>query len=310
MDIRKNDVLIFEEIRGARTGVEADADPRHRWAVRVTHAQRSEDPLYPIPVDKSERPRMRPTPLVEISWAGNDALPFALCISTIGEPPKCAFLTDVSIARGNIVLVDHGRTIDPEPLPPVPESTTQACCECEGHPSDVIEQSGRYYPALRKTPITFSEPLVPGPVSASRALAQEPRDAVPAILLTDGASDWRARQDLLASSPDDRDFVAEIDNDAVAHLRFGDGEQGRRPTVRSVFSATYRVGCGKAGNVGAETISHLVLKNLKLDGVSITVRNPLPARGNWHRMELNAVFKLRGPVEIARNVSCVPGINV
>ena len=206
-------------------------------------------------------------------------MPFSLCISTIGEPPKCAYLTDVSIARGNIVLVDHGRTIDPEPLPPVPGSTTQPCCECEGHPSDVVERSGRYFPTLRKTQITFAEPHERGQVPASRALKQDPRNAVPAIRLTDGAADWRARQDLLASSPDDRDFVAEIDNDAVAHLRFGDGEQGRRPTVGGTFGATYRVGSGRAGNVGAETISHLVLKNSKLDGVSIKVRNPLSALG-------------------------------
>jgi len=99
------------------------------------------------------------------------------------------------------------------------------------------------------------------------------------MTLTDGTAGWTIRQDLLASGPDDRDFVVEIDNDAVAHLRFGDGTLGRRPDLASQFTAIYRVGCGVAGNVGYEAITHLVLRDIKLDGVSITIRNPLPAQG-------------------------------
>ena len=38
-----------------------------------------------------------------------------------------------------------------------------------------------------------------------------------------------AQRDLLNSDPDDPHFVAEIDNRGRAHLRFGDGELGRRP---------------------------------------------------------------------------------
>jgi len=45
------------------------------------------------------------------------------------------------------------------------------------------------------------------------------------------------------------------------------------------FQATYRVGNGSAGNVGAESISRLVLNMTRISGVSITVRNPLPAQG-------------------------------
>ena len=136
LNLQVGDVLIFEEVLGAKTGVAADADPKRRWAVRLTRVQASDDPLYPATVDGGhEALTTVPTPLVEIAWAVEDALPFAFCISAIGAPPNCSYLTDISVARGNIVLVDHGRTLDPEPLPPVPGSTSAPCCECEGHPS-------------------------------------------------------------------------------------------------------------------------------------------------------------------------------
>jgi hypothetical protein len=279
LNIQVGDVLIFEEVLGAKTGVAADADPTRRWAVRVTQALLSEDPLFPVQVGSGEIPLMLPTPLVEISWAVEDALPFSFCISALGLPPDCRYLNNISVVRGNIVPVDHGRALAPEPLAPVPDASTQPCCECEGHPSDVVTQAGRYRPTLSKTPLTFREPADPATLPASKALSQDPRLAVPVIALSDGAAAWTVRQDLLASGPDDRDFVAEIDNDAVAHLRFGDGNLGRSPDVGSQFTAVYRIGCGVVGNVGAEAISHLVLRNLKLDGVSITVRNPLPAQG-------------------------------
>jgi predicted phage baseplate assembly protein len=45
------------------------------------------------------------------------------------------------------------------------------------------------------------------------------------------------------------------------------------------FAVTYRVGNGRAGNVGAEAISRLVTKKTSFTGVSIKVRNPLAAVG-------------------------------
>jgi len=308
LNILEGDVLIFEEVLGARTGVAADADPKHRWAVRATRVQAAEDPLYPISAGNGEIPLTLPTPLVEITWAEEDALPFSLCISAIGAPPDCTYLTGISVARGNIVLVDHGRTLDPEPLPPVPGSTTAPCCECEGHPSDLIAKTGRYRPTLHKTPLTFHEPEVSASAPATHALTQDPKKAVPVIRLSDADADWSVRQDLLASSPDDRDFVVEIDNDAVAHLRFGDGELGRSPTPGRQFKAVYRVGCGAVGNVGAAAISHFVLKNLKLDEISIAVRNPLPAWGGIDpeaiaEAKLFAPHDFRDPAKIQRAIT-------
>ena len=73
--------------------------------------------------------------------------------------------------------------------------------------------------------------------------------------------------------------MVEIDNEGIAHLRFGDGELGQQPAAGAAFRAVYRTGNGLGGNVGAEAISYMVLRNTTLSGVSLRVRNLLPAQG-------------------------------
>ena len=277
--IAPGDVMILEEVLGARSGLPVDADPSHRHAVRVTAVQAVEDPLYPTPVGGDGEAVSLPTPLLEVSWADEDALPFTLCISAIGSPPECGYISNISVARGNTILVDHGRTLNPEPLPAVPGVTLEGCCECEGHPSDVETRAGRYRPTLAQPSLTFRQPMAHGPAPATGMLLQDPRAAVPQVGLSDGSTSWVARLDLLSSGPSDADFVVEVDNLGIAHLRFGDGLLGRAPAVDRALTSTYRIGCGTAGNVGAESISVLVLHDLTIDGLSVVARNPLPAQG-------------------------------
>lgn len=119
LNLVPGDVLLIEEVIGPRTGAPADADPTHRQAVRITGVQQGEDELYEQPV-------------LEVSWAPEDALTFAVCLSARGGP-DCALLTDVSVARGNVVLVDHGRDItfcggDRETIPvPVDQPVAPTC---------------------------------------------------------------------------------------------------------------------------------------------------------------------------------------
>src|SRR5262249_52987691 len=56
-----------------------------------------------------------PLPLLRVTWRRVDALQFPLCLSARipGRDP----LLNVSLARGNIVLADHGRTLE-EPFAP------------------------------------------------------------------------------------------------------------------------------------------------------------------------------------------------
>lgn len=299
LQLHPGDVLIFEESKGPRTGVPGDADPSKRHAVRLTSIEPYEDPV----VQTAEG---RPTPYVRVEWAPQDALPFPLCISTIGQAPTCAYIDNISVARGNIILADHGRTELAEDLGSVPVASVDLSCDCAGRPSDVTPLPGKLRPVLRKPGITFSEPLPSkSPVSAAILMKQDPRSALPRVrLASEPQADWSPRYDLIASEGSDHHFVVEVDNDRLAHLRFDDGEHGMAPAAGTVFHAVYRTGNGTRGNVGSESISRLVLDNLSLDGVSVTVRNPLPATGGTdpepiEEAKLFAPFAFRNTIERA-----------
>ena len=171
LHLQPGDVLIFEEVIGPKTGDPADADPTHRHAVRLTKVTPIEDALFVPPV-----------PLVEIEWAPADALPFTFCISTIGPAPECRLLGNVSVARGNVVLVDHGRTIVDEPLGMVDTASTKEVCEAEGRASEISIVPKRFRPQLELSPVTFSEQVVVN-APASRSLNQGPRNALPHVKL-------------------------------------------------------------------------------------------------------------------------------
>jgi predicted phage baseplate assembly protein len=98
---------------------------------------------------------------------------------------------------------------------------------------------------------------------------------------------------LLSSLANDLHFVAELDNEGRAHLRFGNGELGRKLEAGMKFHAKYRTGNGLAGNVGADSISHVVLKNNQFNGFK-RVRNPMPAQGGTEREPISEV-KLFAP---------------
>jgi hypothetical protein len=104
--LRAGDVLAFEEVLGPRTGERDDADPTQRQAVRLTRVTHSDAKGHPL-IDPLNQQL-----ITEIEWAADDALTVPFCISamvttTSGE----RFIDDVTVARGNIVLADHGAMI-------------------------------------------------------------------------------------------------------------------------------------------------------------------------------------------------------
>jgi predicted phage baseplate assembly protein len=101
---------------------------------------------------------------------------------------------------------------------------------------------------------------------------------------------WQPLDDLLASGPESKAFVVEVENDGTACLRFGDDQFGARPKSINQLSATYRIGNGAAGNVGRETIAHLVTAETALLSDVITrVWNPLPAQGGVEPESIESV---------------------
>lgn len=104
---------------------------------------------------------------------------------------------------------------------------------------------------------------------------------------------WMPRADLLDAGEDDPSFVAEVDDDGFAHLRFGDGDCGRSVDPGMEFLAMYRAGNGRVGLVGPETIVHVVYRSGFSDVID-GVRNPLPSAGAADP-EPNAEVKLFAP---------------
>ena len=270
LDLKPGDVLIFEEVLGPTTGNPADADPAHRHAVRLTKVTPSVDGLLG---------RLA----LEIEWAAEDALPFSLCLSARLPAPECERIDAISVARGNVVLVDHGRSVC-EPIGPVPARETAGECACDGSVVESRTTPERFAPTLEQVPLSFGQTL-PADGPASALIMQDPRLALPSVALQEyvgtdaGGPTWQAQTDLLASNGDERHFVAEMDDEGRAHLRFGDGDLGRVPAAGTRFRACYRVGNGPAGNVGRDTINYLVLREGSISADSIDPRNPLPARG-------------------------------
>jgi hypothetical protein len=300
------DVLIFEEFIGPTTGNPADADKTRRHAVRITRVTQCVDRLYGKNV-------------VEIEWGVEDALPFPFCLSARLPAPDCSIKQDISVARGNVVLVDHGRLVgEHETYGPVDKKETIGECACEGSVIETTDIPHKFTAELHERPLTFSEPLEPC-ASAARSIEQDPRRAIPALALVEddeavkdgkavkndkAGTVWQPQYDLLSSGGDDRHFVVEIDDARKAKLRFGDGELGRMPAVGTVFRPIarpddisrrgYRVGSGPDGNVGRDTITYIVLRTETWSGISVMPRNPLPARGGT-APEPVAMAKLLAP---------------
>ncbi len=166
------DLLLFEETRGPRTHNRADADPDHRQVVRLTCVTFCIDPVT------SER-------LVEIEWATDDALRFPLCISSVGPAETgCQIRDDISVARGNILLVDHGlRVSQPEWLGSVPRRESKPVCErtfCDDVPAAESSRRDLFRPTLKEADLTFAAPVT-GCTCATKLLEQKSHQAVPVI---------------------------------------------------------------------------------------------------------------------------------
>lgn len=258
-NLNPGDVLILAEARGPKTGDPADADTTHRQAVRL------------IAVDATATDPFDGRLITEILWHADDALTLPLCIASRDE--KGNPVTDVSVAYGNLVLVDHGRTIGP----PVETDAKEAL--------PAVPVLGAYRPQLKVDPVTWATPALPAAAagvvadSAGAMFAGDPRQALPAISLEEGplALPWTPRLSMLERGIDGaaRAFVAESEPGLGTSLRFGDGTHGRKPEQQFAFTAGYRVGNGRVGNAGVDSIHHILVQHAQID----RVWNPLAAAG-------------------------------
>lgn len=243
--LRAGDVVVFQEMLGP-TGIEVDADPAHRHAVR----------LVADPEPLTDTTPAGTVDLVQIRWDPQDALPFALDVSTVdtGDGPRRA-----TVVLGNVVLADHGLAQE-EPL-------------------DLFLFAGDKTRARLDRPElthwTRYDSLAVQTEPATSTLTRDVRSALPRVRLEDDDGlTWDPRPDLLASGPFAPEIVVEMEDDGSAQIRFGDGIHGRLPRPDATFTAVYRTGNGARGNVGADSLTRVVT-----DLEDLSVRNPMPALG-------------------------------
>jgi len=240
-------------------------------------------------------------------------LPFALHIAPYGRDEH-----PVTVARGNIVLADHGRRIKGEDLPPVLPNL-------------------RYRPSLRLPGLTQRVSYDHESAlrtSATDTLYQDPRQAMPDIrllqhdrvvqLTTNRTTllpavvevvsattnpqasvrrEWNLQRDLLNSDRFARDYLVEMEENERAFLRFGFGDMGQLPEPGDEFIADYRIGNGTRGNVGPDTIHHIVLGNDNTERavtpLITRVWNPLLAQSGTDAEQIEEV-RLHAPYAFRR----------
>ncbi len=240
-------------------------------------------------------------PVTRVQWYAADALRSPLPVTrrlATGD-----LLRNLSVARGNMVLADHGRTIY-RPLPPVPKD-------------------GIYAPALPDIAITHAAPYhhdraLQAP--ALMSLQQDPALACAQLELLEyalppdlrsPASDiqrclprhsWLSVRDLLSTRSFDREFIAEIDNYGKARLRFSTRPFQLRPQPGSTLLAKIRVGQGSAGNIGVQVLAHIVSDDPRITGI----RNPLPGQGGVDPESQNEA-RINAPQAMCEQWRCVTG---
>ena len=212
--LKNGDFLLFEEVMGPLTGLPADANPAHRQVVQLDQDPLvDQDPLFSnITVDGVPQPWLSgqtPLPLLRIHWTAEEALRLPFCLSA--RPVGMPLFRNVTVARGNMVLADHGittsDTIAPDSTvvnaPNFRLKLTKAPLTMQAEPAQVAYDAGTLRLLTPRTDLTAGA-----------------RDAEPAVALrikfaTDSEL-WTPARDLLESSSFDQQFVPEVDNSGRA----------------------------------------------------------------------------------------------
>ena len=212
--LQPGDVLIFKEIKGPQTGLPADADVGHRCAVRLTQVttvdgrgQPLVDPLFEDKTGKTitSPGTQKPTPVTEIQWSSEDALPFPICLSSsfVDANGEQQNISEVSQAFGNVVLADQGISLSGVDLGTVPAPSlffpsNAAADRCS--PRRPAPLPVRYRPTVPDVPITQAvplplagSPLTPGVVMLNPNGYVDLKDAsgfVALLVKADHSFDW------------------------------------------------------------------------------------------------------------------------
>ena len=283
------DLLLIEEVLDRHGN--ASPDPARRHVVRLTAVVTGTDPVgrvvggVPGPLD-----------ILIVSWGQGDALPFDLPLryrdstDTIdGIPPSP--MQPTLVARGNIVLVDHGEWRGEEQI------------FARRRPG-----RRRYTLPLSEAPVAMAFPYDPA-VSAAETMTPVGVPVAEMYVTGDAGAGsdplWNVVPEIFDTTG--QDLVLDIADDGRAMLRTGAIDVEEAFDASAPFTVRYRLGNGRRGNVGAEAIAHLLTDpHFGRDGALIAeltarpgdiavVRNPLPAMGGAEPESI-AQVRLRAPI--------------
>ena len=219
--------------------------------------------------------------MLEVHWHADDALARPLVVSRARA--RTAAPQTRAVALANVVLADHGASVEEEPLdPPQPAAGPPL-------PAPAAARPAWRSPTRRPCASRLGAAVTTGAGALARP---DPRAARAALTLDDGERtvDRRARTSS-ASGRLDAHVVVEPEPDGVARLRFGDGVTGRTPDrpghvpARATGSAAGGSATSRAGR-----LTHWLPRadgTPAIAGALLTVWNPLPAdrrhrpRGRW-----------------------------
>ena len=194
------------------------------------------------------------------------------------------------------MLADHGKTVETlEKFHPVPMPRLTRV-QAEALPTELMESTTapgsdgrqlippRYQPVLRGRPLTHAAPFpyfdeTDQPRSARAAMPTIGKPFCPAIgslvsTFNSVQMEWTVTRDLLTDSLGRPDYAWKWSR--MGRPRFDSETAGWASAgAGSLFQIVYRVGNGSQGNIGADTLRHVVTDNPHVAGVT----NPLPAFG-------------------------------
>lgn len=256
--------LLFDDGTGHRDIVRLTASPDIVSLQQVSHLATTSPPMGSPPAGF----------ITVVSWSPATPLHYDYCIA------------DTTVS-GNLVLATHGETISDETLRSLTDEQ-----KAEVNAEIAARQSWQRIPRQRlrlaNAPLAHLDPqtLARGmPPSAMPTVMQDPATSfttraprsISTLKVTVDGVPWQEKASLLGSLPDAQVFRVEIDDAGEATVVFGDGTFGQRPPETATVLATYRLGGGQIGNIGADT---LVVPRLDAPAPwLISVTNPLPAVG-------------------------------
>lgn len=245
--LRPGDLLAFELVDPD------DATQHAAWASRAAH-----QPWPPAPGPSRFRPALpgRPSQVVEltsvepfddplaprtlelarVAWRREDALTRAFPVSIVAPEG----VSEVVVARGNVLPAHHGRVADGDGTLELRSASEYALGAC-GTPAGPRRAGG--------------------PGLSLRADGTPYRLDVDVDLPSQLTVRATVLDSLLDAPPGELACVVDVEEHEPPLLRFVTGSVGVAPPLDSVVRAVYEVGCGRAGNVPAGALRLLERRN-------------------------------------------------